>query len=296
MCFHFEKKGKMLGLRGLKATRKELGFFVTGCRAYYDVSIIGGGIVGLAVAYKLKLKNHNLQICVVEKENQVGTHQSGRNSGVLHAGIYYPPGSDRAKLCGVGLEEMYEFLNNNKIPHSRCGKLIVAVEEKELKYLNELYQRAQKNQCKDIKYLEKIENIKEIEPHCTGIAAIHSPHTGIVNFSDVTKKLKELIEEQGSTVHLNFFGGNFKRNEENGKLTSFENLNTGEKITTKYLINCSGSNSDRVAEDCGLSRFPAVIPVRGRWSIIKPVYKFLTFQNITQLILLTTQMKRSTVD
>lgn len=239
---------------------------------HFDITVVGGGIVGLATAFRLAQKLPLKRILVVEKESQVGQHQSSHNSGVLHAGIYYQPGSDRAKLCVPGLQSMYQFLEEHNLPFDRCGKLIVAVDDEEIPALKALYQRAKKNACPNIRLITDPKEIRQIEPYCQGVAAIHSPETGVTDFKLVCDKLKQLLIERGVSVRCGFHAGDFTL-DSMSLVTSFRNLNSGsrENISSSFLISCSGSESDRVAHQCGLSRFPAVIPVRGRWSIIKPV-------------------------
>lgn len=239
------------------------------CTSFYDIAIIGGGIVGLATANRLIQMENPPSVIIVEKEQNVGKHQSSHNSGVMHAGIYYQPGSDRARLCVKGLQQMYSFLDENNLPYKKCGKLIVTTENEEIPLLQNLFNRATKNQCPNIRMITSQKEISEIEPHCRGVAAIHSPETGITNFRDVCMKLKENLERKGVEFRFNYHANHFETKE---KETIFENKNnSNEIIRAKYLLSCSGSESDRVAVECGLSRFPAVIPVRGKWSIIKPV-------------------------
>lgn len=235
----------------------------------YDIAVVGSGIVGLAVANRLSNLTPRPSIVVLEKENDVGKHQSSHNSGVMHAGIYYQPGSDRARLCVKGLQQMYTFLKENNIPYKKCGKLIVATNEQEIPLLENLFKRAKQNNCPNIKMIKTQKEISEIEPYCHGIAAIHSPETGITNFKNVCLKLKENLLSKGVDFRFHFHANNFETKE---KETIFENKNNSDEIIrVKYLISCGGSESDRIAKGCGLSRFPAVIPVRGKWSVIKPV-------------------------
>lgn len=235
----------------------------------YDVGIIGGGIVGLTTAWEIKKRTPQASIVIVEKESTVGMHQSSHNSGVMHAGIYYQPGSDRARLCVKGLDKMYSFLEEYNLPFRKCGKLIVAVDNSELSGLQKLYERALENKCPNIRMIGKDE-IKEIEPYCEGVAALYSPETGIADFHKVCLKLYDLLKEKEVHIECGFHAGKFNSNQ-NG--TIFSNLNSNNEIECKYLISCSGSESDRVSEECGLSRFPSVIPVRGKWLKIKPVSK-----------------------
>jgi 2-hydroxyglutarate dehydrogenase len=235
----------------------------------YDVTVVGAGIVGLATAYQLRQTHPKLSIAVVEKESKEALHQSSRNSGVIHAGIYYKPGSDRARLCVRGLELMYQFLEEHKLPHKKTGKLIVALNERELPYMDNLYQRALQNKCPDIRKVSA-EEIKLIEPHCQGIAAIHSPHTGIANFQAVANKLRSLLETSGVEFYFNFHTE--LTQEVSGKPSELVPRSAVHpKISSKFIIACAGLNSDRLAQQAGLDIVPRVVPFRGRWAVIKPV-------------------------
>jgi len=158
----------------------------------FDVCVIGGGIVGLASAYKIQLKKPELKVLVLEKENHLAAHQSGNNSGVIHSGLYYKPGSFKAKNCVDGRKELVRFARENKIAHDVCGKIVVATDESELPLMNKIFENGIAN---DTEGIEKIgpDKIREIEPHCTGIAGIWVPCTGIIDFVAVTNKLSELI-------------------------------------------------------------------------------------------------------
>jgi len=168
----------------------------------YDVTIVGGGIVGLATARELIMRKPHLSYALVEKEDVLSKHQSGNNSGVIHAGIYYKPGSLKAKLCVKGLKLMYEYCDQKNIPYKKCGKLIVAVEENEVERLEGLYKRALENGC-TVELIEK-DKIKEIEPYCQGLKAIHSPLTGIVDYGVVARSYGDEFLELGGAIHTNF--------------------------------------------------------------------------------------------
>lgn len=165
--------------------------------------VVGGGIVGVASAREILLRHPDLRVGLLEKEHKLAVHQSGHNSGVIHAGIYYKPGSLKAKLCVEGMHLAYDFLNEKKIPYKKVGKLIVATSEDEVERLMNLYERGQKNLCPDLKLIEGKE-IKEIEPYCEGVKAIHSPHTGIVDWGLVTEYYAQDFKQAGGDVHLNF--------------------------------------------------------------------------------------------
>src|SRR5688500_13408623 len=167
-------------------------------QAYANVLILGGGIVGLATAYNLTQRFPLLRVLVVEKEAQLGEHQTGHNSGVLHSGIYYKPGSLKAQNCRTGKRAMEEFCAEHGVPYEICGKVIVAVSEAELPALERIYERGPQNGvvCEPI----GPERLKELEPHTAGVRAIHVPEAGIVNFREVTRKLAELVQQRGGEV------------------------------------------------------------------------------------------------
>ncbi|XP_077537489.1 L-2-hydroxyglutarate dehydrogenase, mitochondrial-like [Haemaphysalis longicornis] len=169
----------------------------------YDVVIVGGGIVGVATARELSLRHPKLKFAVVEKENRLAAHQSGHNSGVIHAGIYYAPGSLKARLCVRGLELSYKYFDDHQIPYKKCGKLIVAVTPEEVPRLDALEDRGIKNGVKGLKRLDA-EGIRSVEPNCTGLQALWSPHTGIVDWGEVTQSYGRDFVGLGGDVHLNF--------------------------------------------------------------------------------------------
>lgn len=229
-----------------------------------DVVIIGGGIVGLATAWKLSEKHPNLSISLLEKENGLAKHQTGHNSGVLHSGIYYKPNSLKAQNCRLGKKRMEDFCRENDIPHEICGKVIVATEQSELNSLHNIYQRGQANgvECRLIDQSELMER----EPHCNGIKAILVPEAGIVNYKAVCEKLSELfLKNPNNSLHLN---------------TKVENLFCGHsenRIETnngtyhsKVLINCAGLYSDHVAQLSDQKVGAKIIPFRGEYFELKP--------------------------
>lgn len=169
----------------------------------YDMVIVGGGIVGVASAREMKQRHQTWRMAIVEKESKLAVHQSGHNSGVIHAGIYYTPGSLKAKLCVEGLRLLYEYLDKNKIPYKKCGKLIVATNNEELVRLNDLHERGTKNEVKDLTIIEG-NKIQDIEPRCKGLKALWSPHTGIVDYKLVTESYANDFKSAGGDIHLNF--------------------------------------------------------------------------------------------
>ncbi|KAK2553806.1 L-2-hydroxyglutarate dehydrogenase [Acropora cervicornis] len=239
----------------------------------YDVVIVGGGIIGLASARELSLREPMLKLALVEKEKELSVHQSGKNSGVIHCGIYYTPGSLKAKLCVEGLELAYKYCDEKNIPYKRCGKIIVAVEERELPQLEKLYQRGLENGVKDLKILNS-EEIKEVEPYCKGLSAILSPNTGIVDWAEVAKSYGADFKEAGGDIY-----------------TGFETLPAVLKATflrkkiltplsCRYVVTCGGLYSDRLAEKSGCSKDPRIVPFRGEYLKLKEDKSYLVNGNI----------------
>ena len=235
----------------------------------YDIAIIGGGIVGLATAYQLTQKSPKLKIAVIEKEPSLALHQTGHNSGVLHSGIYYKPGSLKAINCRQGKKVMEQFCKDQGIDYELCGKIIVALNEEEVPRMQNIFQRGQENgvNCK----LISREEMLEIEPHVAGVQAIHVPECGIVNYKQVCLRLGEIIKE----------------NEENRiflgrKVTNIENSKNGLAIETKeepiecqFLINCGGLYSDKVTKLGGQNPPAKIIPFKGEYFELKEDAKHL---------------------
>ncbi|MBN1688831.1 MAG: L-2-hydroxyglutarate oxidase [Candidatus Omnitrophica bacterium] len=223
------------------------------------VIVIGGGIVGLAVARELLLRDSSLKVSILEKDGEVGSHQTGRNSGVIHSGIYYPPGSLKAELCREGMRLIEEFCDRHHIQRRVRGKVIVAVKEAELPFLEKLYERGKANQIPDVRMISA-EELKEIEPAITGIKALHLPHVPVVDFQKVAAEIRQEFESMGGRV--------FCRRE----VTAIHAK--GSKITVKvrnenfigsYLINCAGLYCDRIAAMAGCKSPVRIIPFRGEY-------------------------------
>jgi L-2-hydroxyglutarate oxidase len=225
----------------------------------FDIVVIGGGCVGLATAYKLNLKYPHLKIAVLEKESSVSAHQTGRNSGVIHSGIYYKPGSYKAKNCVEGRRELVAFAKEHGIKHDICGKIIVATEESELAHMNKVYNNGLANGVEDIRLIGP-EEIKEIEPYCEGIAGIWVGCTGIIDYVGFSKKLAELIEQkfEGSKVFLNTEAKDFVKQDG----TTIIKTNRGD-FETKFLVACAGLQSDRIAKKEGTGTDSAIVGFRG---------------------------------
>ncbi len=229
----------------------------------YDAVIVGGGIVGLATAYRLLEAKPQLKILLLEKEAKLAAHQTGNNSGVLHAGLYYKPGSEKARCAVQGLQQMLAFCREHGIAHEQCGKIVVATEPSELERLENLWKRGNENGLKSLRKLNPAQ-IKEIEPHAAGIAAIHVPQEGIVDYPAVCEKLGELIRQAGGEIKLN---------------TRVEKIisDGGEKVVetsagnfrAKFVIACGGLHADRVVKISGQKPTAQIVPFRGEYYVIK---------------------------
>lgn len=225
----------------------------------FDIVVIGGGCVGLATAYKINSRYPHLKIAVLEKESRVSAHQTGRNSGVIHSGIYYKPGSYKAKNCVDGRRELVAFAKEHRINHDICGKIIVATEEGELAHMNKVYQNGMANGVEDIRLITA-EEIKDIEPYCEGIAGIWVGCTGIIDYVGLTEKLAELLAKkfEGSRVFLNTEAKDFVK--EGNKTIIKTNQ---QDFEAKYLIACAGLQSDRIARREGTGTDSAIVGFRG---------------------------------
>ncbi|VVC38150.1 FAD dependent oxidoreductase,FAD/NAD(P)-binding domain [Cinara cedri] len=231
----------------------------------YDVLVIGGGIIGFATARELLIRNKHLKVALVEKENGPSVHQSGHNSGVIHAGIYYKPGTMRAKMCIEGLYKTYEYCLQNNIPHKKCGKLIVATEKSQIKSLNDLFERGIENGTPDIRIING-SDIKTIEPYCKGLRAIHSPHTGIVDWALVTKHYAVDFEKLGGQIIYNFKVISFKESKKSKtiEITSANN----QQILSDYVVTCGGLQSDQLSLMSGCKADPYILPIRGEYLLL----------------------------
>ena len=225
----------------------------------YDIIIVGGGIVGLAAAYKINMRYPSKKILVLEKEKEVAAHQTGHNSGVIHSGIYYKPGSYKAKNCVDGRRELVAFAKEHKIQHDICGKIIVATEESELAHMNKVFNNGKAN---DVEGLEIIDSkrIKEIEPYCEGISGIWVPCTGIIDYADVSRKYTELIRSRfaGSKVLTEHEVIDFEKSADSTTV-----ITSKGKFVGKYIITCAGLQSDRMAKKEGTKSDAAIVGFRG---------------------------------
>jgi len=235
----------------------------------YDYIVIGGGIVGLSSAYHLKLNNAKLNVAVIEKENTLSAHQTGHNSGVMHSGLYYKPGSLKAKNCINGYNMLIDFCNKHEIKYDLCGKLIVATNNEEITELEKLFKRGHENGLVKIEMLTK-EQANEIEPHVNAVKAIRVPYTGIIDYTDVCEKLAELFVQMGGEIYTGHM------------VEDINNLHNGAEIitaqktfTTGHYINCAGLYSDKIASLNKKEIDTRIIPFRGEYYMLKPEKRYL---------------------
>jgi (S)-2-hydroxyglutarate dehydrogenase len=230
----------------------------------FDVAVIGAGIVGLATALALTEIRPDLRLVVLEKEDRVAAHQTGNNSGVIHAGLYYKPGSLKAKMAVEGARRMVEFCQQQDLPYELCGKIVVALEEEELPRLQELYQRGTANGVPGLVEIRG-EEIQEYEPRATGIAALWSPNTGIVDYLAVTRRYAEIVQQRGAELRLNTEVTDIQ--ERPGDLV----LETTQgALHSRAVVNCGGLHSDLIAKMTGDTHGLRIIPFRGEYYELEP--------------------------
>jgi 2-hydroxyglutarate dehydrogenase len=239
-----------------------------------DVAVVGGGIVGLAVARELLARRPGARVCVLEAEPRLGAHQTGRSSGVVHAGIYYEPGSLKARLCVEGARALYDYCDTHGIPYRRSGKLVVAVDEGELGGLDELERRATLNGVPDLRRVAA-EEIAAIEPHARGVAALHSPHTGVVDFLAVAGSYAADVEAAGGTLHL---GTAVHGARPRPRGLAIEH-SRGTTVAAEAVF-CAGLWSDRLAVACGAPADPRIVPFRGGYLRLDPAAAELVRANV----------------
>jgi L-2-hydroxyglutarate oxidase LhgO len=224
-----------------------------------DIVVVGAGIVGLAVARELLLQFDGLSVIVMEREGQVAEHQTGHNSGVIHGGIYYEPGSLKAQLCVEGSRLMYDFCDEQGIAYERCGKLIVALSEQERRRLDELHRRGQANGVPGLRLVQGGQ-LQELEPLAAGIAALHAPGTGIVDYRAVARSLTDDLRSRGARISLGATVDSVEQTS-SGCLTKY----TGGAVRSRYVIACAGLYSDRLAKASGDPVDPRIVPFRGAY-------------------------------
>lgn len=228
----------------------------------YDYTIIGGGIVGLSVGKALAEKYPDKKVLLLEKEDELAAHQTGHNSGVIHSGIYYTPGSFKARFARAGNKSMVEFCEEHGIKYDMCGKVIVATNEKERPLLDDLYERGLQNEL-DIERLNE-EQLHEIEPHVKGVEAIHVKNAGIVDYTEVSKAFASIIIENGGDIHC---GEVVESIHEGVDEVTIET--NKETYKTDFVINCAGLQSDRIAKMAGYHIDMKIVPFRGEYFTLK---------------------------
>jgi (S)-2-hydroxyglutarate dehydrogenase len=229
-----------------------------------DLTVVGAGVIGLAVARELGIRHPRLRICVLEREARVGGHQTGHNSGVIHAGVYYAPGSLKARLCVDGARELYAFCESHGVAHDRCGKLILATSAAELGRLAELELRASRSGVPGLRRLDA-DGVREVEPHARGLAGLHSPATGIVDFAAVADALAGDVRRGGGLVETGcgvlgvaVSGRGLRLRHDRGTLE------------TQAAVFCAGAWADRLAVICGADADPRIVPFRGAYVALRP--------------------------
>lgn len=228
----------------------------------FDVVVVGGGIVGLATAMAMGERGH--RVAVLEKEPRLAAHQTGHNSGVIHSGLYYRPGSLKAHLCAAGREAMYAFCERHGLPFERCGKVVVAADATEVPRLDELHRRGAANGLDGLRRLT-LSELREVEPHATGVDALLVPQTGIVDFEAVCRAMAGVVRERYGAVFTScrFLG----IHEEAGGLVVHA---SDRKLFVRGLVNCAGLQADRVARLCGVEPSARIVPFRGEYYTIRP--------------------------
>jgi L-2-hydroxyglutarate oxidase LhgO len=239
----------------------------------YDVAIVGAGLVGLATTREILMRQPELRVVVLEKEQVLASHQSGHNSGVIHSGIYYTPGSLKARACVAGHRAMLEFCQDQGIPFELCGKVIVALDEKELPRLEDLYRRGIANGVQGLEMIGP-ERLRELEPHAAGIKAIYSPQTGITDFVKVAHAYAHNIQQCGGEI---ITGCKVTSLSNKGKQTLLlctqPRANAGNvqvEIEARYIITCGGLQADKLSQMSGKNPSMRIIPFRGDYYVLRP--------------------------
>lgn len=237
-------------------------------------AVIGAGINGAAVAYELTQKFPHATVTIFDKAQTVAAHQSSHNSGVVHAGLYYEPGSLKARLCRRGVELITNYAQVNNVPYEACGKLVVAIRQEEQPRLQAIYERAVANEVPDVSLIGPDE-IRRLEPNAVGVAALHSPHTAIIDFAGITRSLVDDVQAAGGTLRLNTEVIGLAVDDAGCAVTSHP---TGQQDAAQterfdFVISCGGLQSDRLARMAGGSKYPAIVPFFGQYSKLEPDYR-----------------------
>ncbi len=229
----------------------------------YELCVIGAGIVGLATA-RAWIESGRRSLVVLEAEDRPAAHQTGHNSGVLHSGLYYRPGSLKAKLCAEGREEMARYCQEHSLPFERCGKVVVATRFEELPGLDELERRARANGLEGVERLDQ-GGLRAREPHVAGIAGLWVPHTGILDYREVARSFVRDVEQGGGRVHLARPAGALRREGERWIVET-----PAGEIRARFLVNCGGLQADRIARRAGLAPSSRIVPFRGEYKLVRP--------------------------
>ena len=236
----------------------------------YEVAVIGGGLVGLATAYALLQRRPSLRVILIEKEATIAAHQSGHNSGVVHSGIYYKPGSEKAINCREGYRKLLSFCGKEDIPYRRCGKLIVALTKQEVSALGPLASRGKANGLQGIKLLQNQEQLQSYEPYVRGIAGLWVPQTAVVDYKYVARRILTICQKQGLKV---VYETKLMKSQ---LLTSSVVLNTSKNsYEAKYVVNCAGLYADQVMRILGARPSFRILPFRGEYYTLAPRQNFL---------------------
>ena len=232
-----------------------------------DLCVVGGGIIGLAVARELTERRPGISVIVFERERVVGSHQTGHNSGVVHAGIYYAPGSLKARLCVAGASAIYRFCEEHGVAHERCGKVIVARDEAELRGLDELERRGRENGVPGLRRLTPAE-LAEVEPHCRGAGALLSPETGIADFPGVARALARQVTDRGGTIATSCGVDSVSLSD--GPRPRIRLAHARGETRARFAVFCAGGWSDRLAVQAGAPAEPRIVPFRGAYLRLRP--------------------------
>ena len=235
----------------------------------YDFIIVGAGIVGLSTAYKLNSAFSDAKILVLEKEERVAAHQTGKNSGVIHSGIYYKPGSYKAKNCVDGRQQLVNFCEEHEVKIDICGKVIVATKREEEERLDAIYKRGLENNIEGVAKIDR-NQLLELEPYVNGVSAIHVPCAGIVDYAGMCEALKRLLEASNGHIHFNSKVVNISQN------STTMHVDTPKKqYKGRFLINCAGLYSDHIAKSADITTPVKIVPFKGEYYELKPEAEFL---------------------